>query len=444
MQLAILRASIYPVLKLFILASIGAVFERQGRIPAGGRSFLGELIKLVFLPSLIFVQLGRAVDSSNILTFWPIPVNVILGFIVAYGYGLIFTKMCPPPTPLLKVVRVAASIANMGNLPLVLTWTICENAGDLFGDECSRDGTSFVAAGMYIGVILCWGFGYEGMRPPAPGPPEGSKSLEMDVLVEEGGGLETLVESRQLLLESKSEQHIVDVRASELSKLPPILKEPNEDLPSTCEQSESVATQDAADGITISASMKMLIMPKVKKHASTFQKMFMSPPSMAATAGVLVGMCPPIKDLFFGPEAPLQIVTSSLETLGGALIPAIIISLGASLSKGPGSSTLDAKTIVGVVAIQLVLMPISGVFLVGGMSRLGILDHTSPIFAMVLLIQHATPTAVNLSTIAAIHGAGEVEIGTLIFWEYIASAVTLPLVISGYFSLPFVNTIPPS
>eukprot|EP00854_Cymbomonas_tetramitiformis_P030119 gene30119-37611_t len=152
--------------------------------------------------------------------------------------------------------RVAASIANMGNLPLVLTWTICENAGDLFGDECSRDGTSFVAAGMYIGVILCWGVGYEGMRPPAPDSREGSKSMEMDVLAEEGGGPETLVESSQLLLESRSEQNNLDLPASELSQSLPIVKKPNEGLPSTCEHSELGATQDAADGTTSSTPIK--------------------------------------------------------------------------------------------------------------------------------------------------------------------------------------------
>lgn len=56
-----------------------------------------------------------------------------------------------------------------------------------------------------------------------------------------------------------------------------------------------------------------------------------------------------------------------------------------------------------------------------------IIQPPSQLFVFVLLLQHAAPTAINMQTVAALHGSGEAEVSTLLFWQYAASTVLLPL-----------------
>jgi len=67
-----------------------------------------------------------------------------------------------------------------------------------------------------------------------------------------------------------------------------------------------------------------------------------------------------------------------------------------------------------------------GLIVVGGL-WLEIIQAPSQLFVFVLLLQHAVPTALNLQTVAAVHGSGEAEVSTLLFWQYMAAALFLPV-----------------
>jgi predicted permease len=47
-------------------------------------------------------------------------------------------------------------------------------------------------------------------------------------------------------------------------------------------------------------------------------------------------------------------------------------------------------------------------------------------FVLVMLLQNAVPTALNAHTLATLHGNREAEMGSLLFWEYLASIITVP------------------
>lgn len=48
-------------------------------------------------------------------------------------------------------------------------------------------------------------------------------------------------------------------------------------------------------------------------------------------------------------------------------------------------------------------------------------------FTLVLSLQHAMPTAVNVHAVAAMHGNNEKVIAALLFWQYIACILTIPV-----------------
>jgi predicted permease len=54
-----------------------------------------------------------------------------------------------------------------------------------------------------------------------------------------------------------------------------------------------------------------------------------SPPIVAALAGLFVG-CTPFKALFYGAGAPLSVLTEAMGTLSMAMIPCMLLLLGAA------------------------------------------------------------------------------------------------------------------
>ncbi len=70
-----------------------------------------------------------------------------------------------------------------------------------------------------------------------------------------------------------------------------------------------------------------------------------------------------------------------------------------------------------------------------GGAKLGVFAPLNPLFLFVLLLQNTSPTAINMQAIATMHGNHESEMAVLLFWQYMASIVLLPVLISAYIYL---------
>ncbi|CAL5223347.1 g5851 [Coccomyxa viridis] len=158
-------------------------------------------------------------------------------------------------------------------------------------------------------------------------------------------------------------------------------------------------------------------------------------PILAAFAGLTFGCVPFLKGLLFGPEAPLGFIKDCLELLGMPMIPCMMMVLGAVLHKGPGSVNVAPRLIVGVSAFRLIIIPLAGTAALLLLRKAGVFDPPDALFMLVLFLGHATPTAINVQTIATIHQNGEAEVSCILFWQYIASIISLPLLLLLFFQL---------
>ena len=50
----------------------------QGILDKRGRKSMSQSIFYVFVPALVFVKVGEAVDLSNFARWWSLPMNVIV------------------------------------------------------------------------------------------------------------------------------------------------------------------------------------------------------------------------------------------------------------------------------------------------------------------------------------------------------------------------------
>ncbi|CAI5517681.1 unnamed protein product [Closterium sp. Naga37s-1] len=120
------------------------------------------------------------------------------------------------------------------------------------------------------------------------------------------------------------------------------------------------------------------------------------PPVLAACLAMLLGMVPQLDFLFFHRDGALRFLTDALAVLGQAMIPCILLVLGANLVKGPGASALPMRTTLAVVVTRLVVVPLLGIAIVLCADRLGLLPPGDKMFRFVLLLQHAMPSSIQI------------------------------------------------
>ena len=161
-------------------------------------------------------------------------------------------------------------------------------------------------------------------------------------------------------------------------------------------------------------------------------------PTIAVIIGIVLAIAPPINGVFFGDgddgagdKPPLDVLTQAGRRLGAAMVPSLMLTLGASLSRGP-DARVPWRTIAGLTALRLVLLPVAGTLIVLGLRRCGAFEPPDAIFMLVLLLQQAMPSALNIYTLAVVNDAFAGEIATMLFWQYLACAVTIPCCVAAF------------
>jgi auxin efflux carrier family protein len=157
---------------------------------------------------------------------------------------------------------------------------------------------------------------------------------------------------------------------------------------------------------------------------------------------------PPLRRAFFGSRAaadstdaddddgpPLEVVTNALSRLGAAAIPCLMVTLGAALARGPGSAHVSARAVIALIAIRLLVLPTLGAAIVLSLRSMDLWSERSPMFTLVLLLQHAMPSALNIHTVAALHGNHESAVASMLFWQYLACVLTIPACVLVFLSI---------
>lgn len=158
-------------------------------------------------------------------------------------------------------------------------------------------------------------------------------------------------------------------------------------------------------------------------------------PTQAAALGVFIGCIPWLKSLLYGESAPFATVREALELLGDGLIPAAIPLLGAVIYRGPGKSSLPWRVVVGTAICKLVIMPLIMTMLIVICLQLGLFKLPDAMGMLVMLLSNATPAAINMQTITVLYKHGENEMAVILFWQYLASLLTLPLFVTIFLKI---------
>ncbi|GMN28292.1 hypothetical protein TIFTF001_001975 [Ficus carica] len=416
-------SSVLPLLKFLSIAIFGLVLSRPkiNLVPKATLKILSKLVFALFLPCLIFTNLGPSVTLKNLIQWWFIPVNVVLSTAVGCLLGLLVAVICRPPPEYFRFTVIMIAFGNTGNLPLALVTSICHSKDNAFGAECYASGVAYVSFSQWAAVLLVYTLVYHMMEPP----------LQYYDIVEEGAEIDETAEieegpdddsCRSLLVEA--EWPGMEDKETEHCKTPLIA--------SVFDLEE----KDLESPKTIRCLKEPMIVQKIRIVAErTPIRYILQPPTIASLLAIGIGMVPIFKAFVFDKDSPISFITDSLEILAEAMVPSAMLVIGGMLAEGPNKSNLGMRATIGIVVARLLVLPLLGIGIVSLVDKLGFLIARDQMFRFVLLLQYTMPSAILLGAIASLQGYAVKEAAAVLFWQHVFAVFSFSFYFIVYYKM---------
>lgn len=267
---------------------------------------------------------------------------------------------------------------------IIIVPVMCKEKGSPFGDPeiCEKYSLAYSSLSLAIGAVYLWVYVYNIVR----------------ISSKEVGGNQVLNDKESLLLSSSDYCHV----ASE-------------------------------DHLIISSSKPVIpFLNRIKQFLTSFSekinlKALFAPSTIAAIIGFSIGIISPLRKMLIGHDAPLHVVGDSAYMLGDAAIPALTLIIGANLFNGLKGSGIQLRIVMGILVVRYIILPLVGIFIIKGVTDIGLVPSNDKLFVFILLIQYAVPPAMNISTITQLFGAGQSECAVIMLWTYALASVSLTL-----------------
>ncbi|XP_015069095.1 protein PIN-LIKES 7-like isoform X1 [Solanum pennellii] len=373
-----------PILQMLLISVLGALMATNyfNILHSDTRKSLNKIVFVVFTPSITFASLTRTVTLDDIISWWFMPINIGITFLIGGILGWLVVKILKPELHLEGLIIATCSTGNLGNLPLIVIPAICKEDGSPFGDQkiCDSLGLSYVSFSMAVGGFYIWTYTYHLIR---------SSSVKFKAIKAENA-----------------------------------LKKPNMDLLDANEKSHLLQHDD-----TENQMIKVCEVSSWSKIARTLNKIveeLLAPPTIAAILGLIFGSITWLKNLIIGNNAPLRVIQDTVKLLGDGTIPCITLILGGNLTQGLRKAKVKPMIIIAVVCVRYIFSPLVGILLLKSASKFGFLA-SDPLYKFVLMIQYTLPPAMNIGTMTQIFDVAQEECSVLFLWTYLAAVFALTI-----------------
>ncbi|KAJ1298970.1 hypothetical protein BS78_01G495100 [Paspalum vaginatum] len=274
----------------------------------------------VFVPSLVFSSLSTTVTLKDIVSWWFMPVNMGIIFLIGAVLGWVSVKAFRPGEHLQGLIIACCSSGNWGTIPLMIVPAICNEEGSPFGDAgtCNSLGLSYVSLSMALGNFFIWTHSYSTMKRSA---------------------LLYKASCRDHAQTDTTKEHFREDAAGDYV---PFLPLTSENFP---EGGEGNLISSPLPRNDIRASLLSYYLRRAEGLLVEILKELWSPPSVAAVVGFSVGAIEKVKSLVTEEGSPLRVIQDSTKLLADAAIPCTVLILGGNLTKG----TLTAMTTCSIM-----------------------------------------------------------------------------------------------
>ncbi|KAG7579492.1 Membrane transport protein [Arabidopsis thaliana x Arabidopsis arenosa] len=380
---SLLEVASMPVIQVLVMSLVGAFLasDRCKLFPVEARNSMNKVVFVLFAPALMFANLARTVTLEDIISWWFMPVNMGLTFLIGGLLGWMVVKILKPPPYLEGLIVATCSAGNMGNLPIILVPAICDEDKSPFGNRsvCRTVGLSYASFSMALGGFYIWTYTFRLIK---------GSAMRIQAIEESE---KTAIKSSNSDLEADHKTHLLGA---------------SEDKENEVVKEETGFWRKGVDFL------------------HEILEELLAPPTLGAIIGFIFGAVRWLRNLIIGDDAPLRIVQSTAKLLGDGTIPCMTIILGGNLIQGLRSSAVKPVVVLGIVCVRYIIMPIIGIGIVLTAANLGFLP-ADPLFQYVLMLQFTLPPAMNIGTMTQLYNVAQDECSVLMLWTYLVAILAL-------------------
>ncbi|XP_007018644.2 PREDICTED: protein PIN-LIKES 3 isoform X2 [Theobroma cacao] len=400
-------AATIPVLKVLLITALGLylALDHVSILGEDTRKHMNNVVFYVFNPALVASNLAETITYESMVKLWFMPFNVLLTFVIGSILGWIVIQFTRPPSHLRGLILGCCAAGNMGNMLLIIIPAVCKEKGSPFGspEVCHSYGMGYVSLSMAIGAIYLWSYVFNIVRiysitsinESTVNDSSTSKYFREASTSDQGSCTEPLLSSKDLLVSEDNENGYI--------------------LPCTSSKGKA----EARFSSKIKQQLNMMI-------AKINMRSVFAPSTTGAIVGFVIGLVPQIRKSMIGDGAPLRAIQDSASLVGDGAIPALTLIVGGNLLKGLRGSGIRKSIIFGIIVARYIALPLIGIVIVKGASRIGFVQADA-LYQFVLLLQFAVPPAMNIGTITQLFGAGESECSVIMLWTYALASISLTL-----------------
>lgn len=402
----LLEVASMPILQMLIISLLGAylALDKVNLLPTEARRSLNKIVFVVFTPCLVFANLAKTVTLEDIISWWFMPINIGVTFVIGGFLGWVAVKIVKPEPHLEGLIIATCSAGNLGNLMLIIIPAVCNEDGSPFGDRnvCSTVGLSYASFSMALGGFYIWTIAFQLVR---------SSAMRYRAMTKEAEAEEEASKEPNRNLDSDEKSHLLESGAAEHVAV------------TVLSAAAKPTKNDAEDQIVVSQGS--FLSNLVGMFRQILEEL-MSPPTLGAIIGFAFGAISWLRNLMIGENAPLRVIQDSVKLLGDGTIPCITLILGGNLIQGLKKATMRPVVIVAVIIVRYVLLPVCGIGIVKAANQLGFLPE-DPLYHFVLLIQFVLPPAMSVGTMAQLFEVAEEECSVLFLWTYLVAVFFLTI-----------------
>ncbi|CAL5062958.1 unnamed protein product [Urochloa decumbens] len=401
-----------PIIQVLLIGVVGAYLASgfSNVLTTSARRDMNKVVFTVFTPSLMFASLAKTVTLEDVISWWFMPVNIAITFIVGGILGWIACNILKPPQHFRGLIMAFCSAGNLGNLLLIIVPAVCDEDGNPFGKDrsiCRSRGISYSSLSMALGGLFIWTHTYS--------------------LMQKSGKLYHKMQSKSIQCPADSdEEHSAEDPELAKRDARPSYNDEEAPLPTSVRPDEHTG-ENPMEAPLLSCESDVAdkgFWANLKDTVHQFVEELMAPPTISALIGFVVGLVPWLKSLIIGNGAPFKVLQDSLQLMGDGTIPCITLILGGNLTQGLKKSGLKRSVIVTIICIRFVIMPLIGIAVVHAAYGVGFLSH-DPLYRYVLMVQFALPPAMNIGTMAQLFDVAQEECSVIFLWTYLVAAVAL-------------------
>ncbi|EOA32719.1 hypothetical protein CARUB_v10016022mg [Capsella rubella] len=377
---SLLEVASMPVIQVLIMSLVGAFLasDRCKLFPIEARNTMNKVVFVLFAPALMFANLAQTVTLEDIISWWFMPVNMGLTFLIGGLLGWMVVKILKPPPYLEGLIVATCSSGNMGNLPIILVPAICDEDKSPFGNRsvCRTVGLSYASFSMALGGFYIWTYTFRLIK---------GSAMKIKAMEESE---KAAIKSSNNDLEADQKTHLLNAHEDKLVKK---------------------GTGFWRKGVDF---------------LHEILEELLAPPTLGAIIGFIFGAVRWLRNLIIGDNAPLRVIQTTAKLLGDGTIPCMTIILGGNLIQGLRSSAVKPAVVLGIVCVRYIILPIIGIGIVLTAASLGFLP-ADPLFQYVLMLQFTLPPAMNIGTMTQLYNVAQDECSVLMLWTYLVAILAL-------------------